>query len=157
MLALKCWSQSILQLLLTGDIFRGWTLSGCSLLQFKSKKKKYIKKEYKLIFSGVDTQYPFIVSIGADKYHESSYLPNEDSKTHNCGIISEDESRHKYQVHNNGDPRFRGVYSFPVDPIPRRNCSDEEAMQFLQEGVKIDNFIASHLFIFSAHFETEIK
>lgn len=33
---------------------------------------------------------------------------------------------------------FRGQYSFPVDPIPRRHCLDEGAMKFIQEGVRLE-------------------
>ncbi|KAL9961291.1 hypothetical protein ACROYT_G030203 [Oculina patagonica] len=74
----------------------------------------------------------------ADKIYESSNLPDDKSKTHICGALNgADKGEHKYQMHNNGDPRFRGVYSFPVDPIPRRNCFDEEAMQFLQQGLPV--------------------
>ena len=51
-------------------------------------------------------------------------------------VINEDRGKRKYHMHN-GDAVFRGVYSFLVKPIPRRNCFDEEAMQFLQEGVRM--------------------
>ena len=33
------------------------------------------------------------------------------------------------------DPRFEGVYTFPVDPVPRMNCSDEAAMDRIEKGV----------------------
>ena len=57
------------------------------------------------------------------------------------GLIDEEGGKRKYHLHD-GDAVFRGVYSFPVKPIPRRNCLDEEAMQFLQEGVRLNNRIA---------------
>lgn len=31
---------------------------------------------------------------------------------------------------------FRGEYSFPVDPITRRNCFDDNAMEFIEQGVR---------------------
>ena len=61
---------------------------------------------------------------------ESSSVP------HSCGAKNDHQEKLKYQLHKNDPPRFRGVYPFPVDPIPRRNCFDEEAMEFLQKGVK---------------------
>lgn len=66
---------------------------------------------------------------GSEKNCDSSYLPYD-------GVINEDGGKRKYQMHS-GDAVFRGVYSFPVEPIPRRNCFDEEAMQFLQEGLPV--------------------
>ena len=61
-------------------------------------------------------------------------MPNEDFK-YDAQINDEREKR-KYLTMHNEDELFRGVYSFPVEPIPRRNCFDEEAMQFLHDGVR---------------------
>lgn len=73
---------------------------------------------------------PLFISSGADVHCES------DSAPHSCSNRNEDKEKLKYHFHVNEPPKFRGVYPFPVDPIPRRNCFDEEAMEFLQKGVK---------------------
>ena len=67
---------------------------------------------------------------GADVHCESNSAP------YSCSNKNDDKEKLKYHLHETEPPKFRGVYSFPVDPIPRRNCFDKEAMEFLQKGVK---------------------
>lgn len=57
---------------------------------------------------------------------EHHIVPNDDLRSYSCDRNKETEI-----------PIFRGVYTFPVDPIPRKNCFDEEAMQFLQDGYPV--------------------
>lgn len=57
---------------------------------------------------------------------EHHIVPNDDLRSYSCGRNKETEI-----------PIFRGVYTFPVDPIPRKNCFGEEAMQFLQDGYPV--------------------
>lgn len=68
---------------------------------------------------------------GADVHCES------DSAPHSCSNRNEDKEKLKYHFHVNEPLKFRGVYPFPVDPIPRRNCFDKEAMEFLQKGLPV--------------------
>ena len=70
---------------------------------------------------------PKLFSLGTgdcSNHCEHNIVPNDDLKSYSCGRNKETEI-----------PIFRGVYTFPVDPIPRKNCFGEEAMQFLQDGV----------------------
>ena len=80
---------------------------------------------------GAYTYHFLLLFTGSEKHCDSSYLPDD-------VVLNEDRRKRKYQIHN-GDAIFRGVYSFPVEPIPRRNCFDEESVQFLQEGVRCNN------------------
>jgi len=72
---------------------------------------------------------------GSEKNCQSGFVPNDDFK-YDAQINDEREKR-KYLTMHNEDELFRGVYSFPVEPIPRRNCFDEEAMQFLHDGLPV--------------------
>ena len=70
---------------------------------------------------------PKLFSLGTgdcSNHCEHHIVPNDDLRSYSCDRNKETEI-----------PIFRGVYTFPVDPIPRKNCFDEEAMQFLQDGV----------------------
>ena len=70
---------------------------------------------------------PKLFSLGTadcSNHCEHHIVPNDDLRSYSCERNKETEI-----------PIFRGVYTFPVDPIPRKNCFDEEAMQFLQDGV----------------------
>jgi len=72
---------------------------------------------------------------GDDRNCGNVYLQNDDHKTHSCGKTNKDKEKEKHTLHK--VPIFRGVYTFPVDPIPRRNCFDEEAMEFIQQGLPV--------------------
>lgn len=68
---------------------------------------------------------------GADVHCESNSAP------YSCSNKNDDKEKLKYHLHETEPPKFRGVYSFPVDPIPRRNCFDKGAMEFLQKGLPV--------------------
>lgn len=79
---------------------------------------------------------PYLSSFctGVDENCENVKGLNKEQTSHNCGDKHGEMEKEKY-IFPDISP-FRGVYTFPVDPMPRRNCFDEEAMEFLQEGVR---------------------
>lgn len=79
----------------------------------------------KIIYLSRNSTKLFLLGTGdCSNQCEHHIVPNDDLRSYSCGRNKETEI-----------PIFRGVYTFPVDPIPRKNCFGEEAMQFLQDGV----------------------
>ena len=66
----------------------------------------------------------------------SEHFANYDDEKHICSDKKLDSDKGKYLPPKKGI--FRGQYSFPVDPIPRRHCFDKGAMEFIQEGVRLE-------------------
>lgn len=71
-----------------------------------------------------------------EKYCDNDVFPNKDEGTHICSEVDVERAKEKYKSPPTGNV-FRGEYSFLVDPIPRRNCFDEEAMEFIQQGLPV--------------------
>lgn len=66
---------------------------------------------------------------------DSEHFANYDDEKHICGDKKLDSEKGKYVPPKKGI--FRGQYSFPVDPIPRRHCLDEGSLKFIQEGLPV--------------------
>lgn len=69
---------------------------------------------------------------GDEKNSEKATLTNNDGRAHSCGDI---DGKDKYMPSE--VLIFRGEYSFPVDPITRRNCFDDNAMEFIEQGFPV--------------------